>query len=819
MESTMITQGTNYSTSIKDRYQLWAGTHEAYHNYISWHAVEKLHILKFGDGSDGAEQNQGITCRTNDIQSWVLVLNPTKEQVHRILNQCSHLKYLDLRCTQADPLDLSRLTGLEELCISVTEGVYPIKGLEKLEKLKKLDLSFTGCRRLPELPEHLETLDLSGNPDLSDVSGISRLPCLRELDLSCTDVEALDLSGQTGLKRLSLVDTRKLARVAGLEKNPDLEFVDLSCSGIRQLPEQLCDLKKLIRLDLSNMELERFPKNLDKLGMKFTAHDDGINLRRSRVWGLDPSDFEDLTPEKFRALAEAYEQKAERPFREGKVIFLGDGGAGKTRTIARLCNDGGDPDGFTGDTTPGVKVSPAEYDVGGGRMRVHFWDFGGQEHMFPVHFPFLTRDALYVVMLDSVTYPGDQAEYWLSIIDTFAPDAPVLVVRNKTDDDRSAYINASELLECYPNIRGFVDMSALEDDRSDLQKGLIKKMNTALKEMLPVRQPRSMSWHQLWVRLQEYAKQVKVITRAEFAARAQECGVGPESHDEVLDVFNRMGFCFSCAGSPELESYVVLDPNWLTNAMYTIVFNRSVLHKHFEKTIDGVITHEQIKWILDPDHAEEYKIDRVLPEIRYSDEEIRFVLAVMHKYLLSAQLEACVELIPMLCADKNLESVFEAEKQPDAVKYRLSYQSLLPTQIVRLMLERSPELDLTSTWPKGARFERASDGAQAIVRKDDEAKCIRITAFEKGGTTFADSYGKQLIDDLCRISEELNLELESCEIACMPCDDAQTRESGVVMADMERYPRVLSGEAEMVYSDKEKKMVLAVVPFFANKEK
>ena len=42
------------------------------------------------------------------------------------------------------------------------------------------------------------------------------------------------------------------------------------------------------------------------------------------------------------------------PLNEIKVVFLGDGGAGKSHTIARLMNDGGAPDHavFDGESTP-----------------------------------------------------------------------------------------------------------------------------------------------------------------------------------------------------------------------------------------------------------------------------------------------------------------------------------------------------------------------------------------------------------------------------------------------------------------------------------
>ena len=68
------------------------------------------------------------------------------------------------------------------------------------------------------------------------------------------------------------------------------------------------------------------------------------------------------------------------PLNEIKVVFLGDGEAGKSHTIARLMNDGGEPDYavFDGKSTPGIVIRNKEYDPGGRKITVHYWDFGGQ---------------------------------------------------------------------------------------------------------------------------------------------------------------------------------------------------------------------------------------------------------------------------------------------------------------------------------------------------------------------------------------------------------------------------------------------------------
>ena len=64
------------------------------------------------------------------------------------------------------------------------------------------------------------------------------------------------------------------------------------------------------------------------------------------------------------------------PLNEIKVVFLGDGDAGKSHTIARLMNDGGDPIDYVGQSTPGIVIKHKDYKRDDRNLRVHYWDFG-----------------------------------------------------------------------------------------------------------------------------------------------------------------------------------------------------------------------------------------------------------------------------------------------------------------------------------------------------------------------------------------------------------------------------------------------------------
>ena len=116
------------------------------------------------------------------------------------------------------------------------------------------------------------------------------------------------------------------------------------------------------------------------------------------------------------------EQKLERrlqtPNNEYKVVFLGDGEAGKSLTVARLHEPEMDVNSFDGEVTPGVDIRSRIYEVNGINLQVNFWDFGGQEILHSMHRLFLSKRTLYVVILNT------RNDRWMSIIINEWPAIP-----------------------------------------------------------------------------------------------------------------------------------------------------------------------------------------------------------------------------------------------------------------------------------------------------------------------------------------------------------------------------------------------------------
>ena len=406
-------------------------------------------------------------------------------------------------------------------------------------------------------------------------------------------------------------------------------------------------------------------------------------------------------------------EEAMVPLNEIKVVFLGDGEAGKSHTIARLMNDGGEPDYavFDSQSTPGIVIRNKEYDLGDRRITVHYWDFGGQEIMHSMHRIFLTSRTMYVVLLNARDdTQGDRAHYWLQNIQSFAPDAPVLLVLNKIDQNPKASVDERTLRIRYPGLAQVVRLSALNFDK----KRFNQEFTDILLEEIIKTGWLDAQWPNSWIKVKDRLENMEThyITGSDYQLLCRECGV-EENQKDLLHRFNDLGIIFSF-GDPEadaLEKHMILRPDWITNALYIILFN------HLEGANNGLIPHESIYRLLEDSHRNPY-IRSTLPYVKYDISDIHYVLGVMRKFDLSFTDGKNNEFFPMLCQQESTVDIRYYKQDPDILEFNMEFEYLPENLLHRLMVERHEELDMESAWRRGARFHLKELSYRAVVLID-----------------------------------------------------------------------------------------------------
>lgn len=449
-------------------------------------------------------------------------------------------------------------------------------------------------------------------------------------------------------------------------------------------------------------------------------------------------------------------EESAKPLNELKVVFLGDGEAGKSHTIARLLNDGIQVDKFRGVSTPGIVIEDKEYQVGSRQVKVHYWDFGGQEILHSMHRMFLTTRTLYVVMLNvREGNQDDRARYWLHNLRSFANGAPVLLVLNKMDMNRNASVNESDLRSLYPKLTQIVKLSTKEDSEEEFNRQFrdvlleqIGKMDILDYSFIP-------AWRRLKDKLQNMTE--NYIKGGVFRDYCDECGVrGSDTiRRDLLNWFSDLGvsFCYSDKDKP--EDYVVLRPDWITNAIYIILFNK------IEAVTNGLVTHDTIYRMLSSGDSE--NIRRTVDSATYTREEVDYVLNVIRKFRLSFPVEnERTEFMPMLCNANSTAAAEEYEKDPDALEFRMHYDYLPNNVIHRLMVDRRKELDRSNVWLTGARFACGDTGRSAVVKS--EGNLIRILVRAEQEPRDPQRYLDELKESLERINEIMGLTVAKMEV-------------------------------------------------------
>ena len=624
--------------------------------------------------------------------------------------------------------DITALGGLTSL-INLDLGSNKVSDISALGGLTSLTSLNLGGNEVSDVSAlgvltSLTNLYLFDN-GVSDVSALGGLTFLTSLSLSGNEVREIStLSGLTSLTDLFLANTA-VSDISVLKKMKLLTTLDLENTKVSSLGECLNECQKLETLDLSGLILDKLPESLFTLGINyenFTPADKGINLHHTTLRTQPVSLFFQS-----RELIADYYAQRQIPVNETKVIFLGWEGVGKTHTIRRIKNGNRKIDEKLKET-PGISITPITFEEEP-VYRINFWDFGGQEIMHSMHRCFLTDRTSYIIVVS--TRFGDltgQARDWLKSVESFAGRSPVLIFINEWSEGTNYGLDERSLREEYPNIVGVVRCSAKDGEEQDFAR-----VTEAIKRLARGSDSVGMDFPEKWENIRQRiikeGEEHYYINLTDFRRICRENGVENEDiQGWLLEWFNDLGECFSyrleeLKSMPE-QDFKVLNPEWLTNAIYIIIREmRDVASK-------GFVSHEGIENKLD--HSDK----GTLPGVGYSKEECQYVLAVMRKFLLSYEVPGKKrEFIPALLPDEKPEGLQFGEAK-GFISYEMKYQYLPENVIHNLMIGMYDWLDYEKCWRKGMLVripELQNEGLLALLdmSRGDDVLRIRIYAYGK----------------------------------------------------------------------------------------
>jgi internalin A len=258
---------------------------------------------------------------------------------------------------------------------------------------------------------------------------------------------------------------------------------------------------------------------------------------------------------------------------ELKVLFLGNGGAGKTQLCRRLRDSPFDP---TVLTTHGIQLGKMALTLENLPVRLNLWDFGGQDIYHGSHALFLHGQSIFLILWTpalehQTTYQEGELSlryrplsYWVDYLRAFAgTDASVLIVQSQCDSAGHRASHPPVKVDDFFSLR-WLEVSAKTGLGLNLLKAALEEsVRDRVRQMLEEDQKRESG-----------QRQHRLLERAEFDRICDEVG-GVSDSTALLNFLHLNGVVFYRAGL--FRDRIVLDQNWALDAIYAIFDRKRIL--------------------------------------------------------------------------------------------------------------------------------------------------------------------------------------------------------------------------------------------------
>lgn len=644
---------------------------------------------------------------------------------------------------------LSNLTSLDLRDNWIgAEGVHAVASLSNLTSLsvRANRLSSEAARALVRLAK-LSSLDVSYNYiDTEGVRALGTLTNLTSLHVGSNrfgDEGGRALGTLTNLISLDVHNNKigaKGARALGTLTNLtslDVSGNQIGAEGVRALLEAWCERpwsETLQRLDLRN------------------NGDMGPMLPPELLASTDAQALLAV----YRRYREAERRRTLRPLNEAKLVVVGNEAVGKTSLIRYVVH--GKPRDPDERKTPGTaiheKIEVSTWSPHQSQVRLNVWDFGGQEIMRGTHRFFLTERSLYLLVIEDRREDDRSIYEWLEVIAQRGGDSPVIVVINKSDhDEPQRQLDESALRRTYPAIAGFARTScnagaAAAQGIAALRTQIAATISGS-ERLKHVRDSIPLSWLRIKDAIAEQARDRSVLPVRDFERLCESASAGGEpvldskEQRALLGLLHDLGVVVAHGlrdDAPAARKEItVLDPNWLTGAIYALINSPKVRDQ------GGELRQDQLTELLDP--------------ARYPARWHELVLGMMQEPALGLCLPIAGSNPPRYLLPNALPV-----KEPDygvwpadALRFRYQY-SLLPTGFIpRFIAQAHHNLtDQPTWWRTGVVL--GAEGCRILVRSDAATNRVEIFVAGKTGQRAALSIVRNHFDAVHRYYAKLKVE-------------------------------------------------------------
>ena len=426
-----------------------------------------------------------------------------------------------------------------------------------------------------------------------------------------------------------------------------------------------------------------------------------------------------------REAIQFYYQNERDRLGEIKILLVGQGEAGKTSVVRRLLDDD-----FRADEpqTHGIIIRKEDLRKYGVETMGRFWDFGGQEIMHSTHKFFLSKRSIYLLVLNA--RKDENPDYWLRHIEAYGAGAPTLILFNKMDENPAFDLDRRALREKYPFIEDFLPVSAKTGEGiSDLRQKLLELVREH--PLAESRFPRT--WLAVRDALEEERKDY--INYEHFREICRHKGVSDETNqDHLLRALHDLGIVLHFEKLRGFDTQI-LNPRWLTNAVYRIV-NSPFLSRN-----KGVLRVSEVGDML---RDERYGSE----PFSFPPEKHLFIVQVMEQFELCYEVERnqtyiVPEQLPPAGEENAPLEVRAGERQ---VRLLVKFPEFLPTSIFpRFMVRTHQWIVEDCRWRTAMQLEeRDRTRSRARITEDRAGRVISIEVCGRDPRQFLTILRKEL---------------------------------------------------------------------------
>jgi internalin A len=460
-----------------------------------------------------------------------------------------------------------------------------------------------------------------------------------------------------------------------------------------------------------------------------------------------------------------------QPINEAKLLVLGNEAVGKTSLVRYLIK--GAPRDQNEPKTPGAaiheKIDTHTWSPEQSGVTLNVWDFGGQEIMHGTHRFFLTERSLYLLVLEARREDDSSVYDWLKIIRNRGGNSPVIVVINKCDDgNHNLRLDETSLRRDYPGLVAIVNTTCNPGDLAERSiAGLRRLIATTLADderLRHVRDPMPPAWLRVKHAIAELARQERIMPMGAFeslcdAKDATGSGSGGAITDEneqraLLRLLHDLGTVvahgLSRDASAAQQQITLLDPNWLTTAIYTLLISRRIADAR------GEFSRQDLRDLLPANEYPEKWHSYILDMMQHRDIGMCFRLPNRpdERYLIP-------EALPYSAPDY---STWPA----DSLLFRFQYELLPRGLIPRFIVHAHDKLtDTPTAWQTGAVFHAVN--CKILVLGDRDRRRIDMSVT---GPVAQRRSALQVILDRLDFVHGLNSEIGATALVPLPDEPA-----------------------------------------------